>query len=80
MYKNPEVDFDRERSYHETRIDSGTNISTKRIPTFGVKEIPKLPEVMIDQEFSSPIIKPRIKLVDDRFITDNTEDTDDSRD
>lgn len=35
---------------------------------------------MIDQEFSSPRIKPRIKLVDDRFITDNTEDTDDSRD
>lgn len=35
---------------------------------------------MIDQEFSSPIIKPRIKLVDDGFITDNTEDTDDSRD
>jgi len=45
---NPDVDCTLIKIYHETWIDSGTDISSQRIPTFRIEEVPELPEVMVD--------------------------------
>ena len=62
-------------NYHETRIDSGSDISAERIPTLWVKEIPKLSEVALDEKFGGAVVEPRIKLMDDGLVANNAEDT-----
>ena len=61
--------------YHESRIDSGADVPAKGIPTLRVKEVPEFLEVVIDQELGSSVIEPWVELMDDGFITDDTEDS-----
>jgi hypothetical protein len=51
--------------YHQTRIDSCSYISSQRIPTLRIKEVPELLEIVIDEELGGPEVEPRIELVDD---------------
>lgn len=78
MYINPEVDCIRTKNYHKAWIDGGSNISTQRIPTFGVEEVPEFSEVMVDEELCGPVVEPGIKLVNDRLVSDDWEDSDQS--
>ena len=57
--------------YHKAGIDSGSNISAKRVPTFGVEEIPELFEVVIDEELGGSEVEPWIEFVDDGLVTDD---------
>ena len=66
--------------YHETGIDCGPYVSAKRVPTFRVEEVPEFLEVIVDQEFGGPVVEPGIELVDDGFVSDNTEDPDQTGD
>lgn len=66
--------------YHKAWIDGGSDISTQRIPTFWVEEVPEFSEVVVDEEFCGPVIEPGIKLVDDGLVSDDWEDSDQSWD
>ncbi len=57
--------------YHEARVDSGSNIPSEGVPTFGVKEVPKLLEVVIDEELGGPEVEPGVELVDDGLVADD---------
>ena len=61
--------------YHESRVDSGSDIPSKRIPALRIKEVPKFFEIIIDQKLGSSVIEPWVELMDDRFITNDTEDS-----
>lgn len=52
-------------NYHETRVDSSANIPPQGVPALRVEEVPEIPEVMADEEFSCPVIEPWIELMDD---------------
>ena len=61
--------------YHESGVDSGTDVPSKRVPTLGVKEIPEFLEVVIDQKLGGSVVKPWVELMDDGFIPNHTEDS-----
>ena len=66
--------------YHEARINGSADISSERIPTFRVEEVPEFFEIMIDQELGGPVIEPGIKLVNDGLVTNDREYSDESGD
>jgi len=57
--------------YHKAWIDCGSNITTKRVPTFRVEEVPELLEVIVDEELGGSEIEPRIKLMDNWLVTND---------
>ena len=63
--------------YHETRVDSCSNVPAERIPALWIEEVPELPEVMVDKEFGGSIIEPGIELMNDGLIPDDAKNSDD---
>lgn len=62
--------------YHKTRINCGSYISAQGVPTFRIKEVPELFEVSVDQILGGSEVEPWIELVDNRLVTNDTEDSD----
>jgi hypothetical protein len=58
-------------SYHEARVNSGSYVSAERVPTFRIEEVPKLLEVVVDEELGGPEVEPGIELMDDRLVSDD---------
>ena len=57
--------------YHKSRIDGCSNITSKRVPTFGVEEIPEFFEIVVDQILGGSEIEPGIEFMDNGFVTND---------
>ena len=64
--------------YHEAGVDSGSDVSTKGVPTLRVEEVPELLEVSVDEVLGGSEIEPGIELMDDGLVTDDTENSDEA--
>jgi hypothetical protein len=51
--------------YHQSGVNSCSNISTKWIPTFRVEEVPEFPEVVVYKELGRSEVEPWIEFVND---------------
>jgi hypothetical protein len=59
------------KKYHEAWINSGSNISTKRVPTLRIEEVPELLKVVVDKELGRSEVEPRIEFVDNGLVTND---------
>jgi hypothetical protein len=71
MYRNPLVDCINGVRYHESRVYSSTHITPQGVPRLRIKEVPKLFEVIVDEELGGPEVEPWVELVNDGFVTDH---------